>query len=704
MPSSPPAPVPCRPWLSPALWFGCVLMAHAAFLSVGWRHEWLPGHEFRQTQTALSALFIQREATFTVAYPTPAFGKPWSVPLEFPLYQWSVVATSNLFDLPLVQAARTISALSFHLCLPALFLLLGFANVDVGRRWLALGFILSSPLYIFYSRAFLIESLALMLSLWFLVGFVGWLRSGRTGWLVLCIVLGSAAAVTKVTTLTIYLLGAAGVAGWLALRSWDRAHPNISAKILLKALLAVALPIGLGTAWVFYSDAIKAQNPGADFLLSTAARPFTLGAWSLRVAPSFWSTVFKHWNAVLLPWWGAALALLATLVAARRHLPLVGTLLALFIAAQLVFSNLYLLHDYYLYANGLLLLLAAGIGVAGLIADSPRLWLRVGGWLLASAIVVTQLSVYRRSFIPMQQLDIPGGGEHTQLLRTLTDPDDVIVVVGDDWSPVIPYYAERRALMLPVFRENDASYLAQAFANLAEERIGALVIKASSRAHKTILARAEQTFRILPIPVFSFKNDLIFYFHEDLQDRVDAHLAQVPLETFHDLRAVPPAPVPSPFALHELTVAALDDQSAFGSMTPRPSLLRTPLPKPAAAHVEGSLRFNAHAPTELVFPLQPGRRKLYLEYGLADQTYGHAEGPNTDGVQFVVLVRRPRRADRVLHDVHVDPHQNSAHRGPQVANVEFDAPFGAELVLQAMPGPSNNNAYDWSYWGRIELR
>ena len=34
----------------------------------GWRHVDLAGHEFRQTQTAISALFIQQENNFALAY------------------------------------------------------------------------------------------------------------------------------------------------------------------------------------------------------------------------------------------------------------------------------------------------------------------------------------------------------------------------------------------------------------------------------------------------------------------------------------------------------------------------------------------------------------------------------------------------------------------------------------------------------------
>ena len=64
---------------------------HLWGVSVGWQSKALPGVEFRQAQTAHSTFWIEATHDFSPAYPTPVLGKPWSVPMEFPLYQWTVV-------------------------------------------------------------------------------------------------------------------------------------------------------------------------------------------------------------------------------------------------------------------------------------------------------------------------------------------------------------------------------------------------------------------------------------------------------------------------------------------------------------------------------------------------------------------------------------------------------------------------------------
>ncbi len=117
--------------------------------SVGWGNGNLRGHEFRQAQTALSTYFIQRENNFSLAYPTPVLGKPWSIPMEFPLCQWTVDGLSNVRGIALTPAARLVGLLCFYLTLPAVFFMLGQWQLPASRRWLILGLIVSSPMYIF---------------------------------------------------------------------------------------------------------------------------------------------------------------------------------------------------------------------------------------------------------------------------------------------------------------------------------------------------------------------------------------------------------------------------------------------------------------------------------------------------------------------------------------------------------------------------
>ena len=179
----------------------CGLTAFALWgIAGGWRNRSLPGNAFRQTQTAITALFVQREHNFSLAYPTPVLGKPWSVPFEFPLYQWTVAVVSDTTGLGLIKCGRLVSAVCFFLGLPALWLLLGRMGLPWVRRAVAMGMVLTCPLLIFYARAFLIETMALMFALWFLAAFVAAVEKRSIGWLVVANVAGMGAGLVTVTT------------------------------------------------------------------------------------------------------------------------------------------------------------------------------------------------------------------------------------------------------------------------------------------------------------------------------------------------------------------------------------------------------------------------------------------------------------------------------------------------------------------------
>jgi hypothetical protein len=92
--------------------------------------------------------------------------------------------------------------------LPAVFLLLARWRVPVGHRWLVLAVVLTCPFYIFYARAFLIETMALMFALWFWVAFERAVAGRSRAWLAVAAIAGIGAGLVKVTTFLLYLLPA----------------------------------------------------------------------------------------------------------------------------------------------------------------------------------------------------------------------------------------------------------------------------------------------------------------------------------------------------------------------------------------------------------------------------------------------------------------------------------------------------------------
>lgn len=73
-------------------------------------------YSFRQTQTALTAYWFVKNG-FSLAYETPVGGPPWSIPFEFPVYQYIVALASQITNNSLDATGRAVSFLFLVLCL-----------------------------------------------------------------------------------------------------------------------------------------------------------------------------------------------------------------------------------------------------------------------------------------------------------------------------------------------------------------------------------------------------------------------------------------------------------------------------------------------------------------------------------------------------------------------------------------------------------
>jgi hypothetical protein len=344
-------------------------------LTRGWNASLRDGHEFRQYQTALTAFYFKKDG-LRLDYETPALGPPWSIPLEFPLYQAVVAKLSNLSGQPLEQAGRLTSVFFFYATLPAIWLLLRRRLSDVFERLLVLTPVLLCPVLMFYSRTFMIESTALCLTVWFLVFFELILDRPGSGSLLAGWLLGALAALTKVTTFAAaWIFLAALVIERILTRhrdgqSWGRATV-LTAGL---ALLAVSVPLAAGTAWVVYSDHLKESHPYARMLTSTSLRTFNLGTFAQRATYAWWREIgqISVKQVLALPGFLTLLGGICIVAAPYRRLALICTVS--YAGGFLLFANLYYVHDYYFYASALFLLMAFGIVSAGLLRSRWIPW------------------------------------------------------------------------------------------------------------------------------------------------------------------------------------------------------------------------------------------------------------------------------------------------------------------------------------------
>ena len=439
-------------WTEPVAWICLGLLILCFYSNPPARHFMSP---FREGQTALLADQLARGQdgegwAAWLATPTPVFGYPWELPMEFPLFQRSVAALRSTTGLPLDFLGRVANAL---FTVGAFVLAASFGRrVGISRSRARLLVLLGllSPLYFGYGGAFMIEGCALffvMLWLWAIVRC--WETDSVWPWL-LATVSSTIAGLVKPTT---WVPAAIGISVMVLFASVGRGRvekPRRPWQRILGTLLIMGFTVLLVKSWVDYSDVVKARNPLAAGLVSSNLNDWNYGTWAQKSSPSVWALISGKTlvltfglAGLVLPfaavwwWWPARRSF-----AASEHGRILCAALAAATSAPLVFTNLHLQHDYYQFANGLYLWVAVALGVAWMEATGrSALADRMLAVALASCVLTTAGYLLFR-----QSLRDPADEAVLAALAKLP-PGRPVAYLGFDYSGKLPFYSARPALM-----------------------------------------------------------------------------------------------------------------------------------------------------------------------------------------------------------------------------------------------------------------
>lgn len=675
--------------------FALVALLALALLTQSWHASLLDRYEFRQLQTALSTWWIAHEG-WQLDYLTPLFGPPWSVPMEFPVYQLIVAACHQVTGLPLEQSGRLVGIVMLFACLPALHDLLSLAGLPPSRRLIVHALVLTAPVYLFYARTFMIETTALCFCVWFLALYRRSLESPHWGWVAATTAAAVLAALAKITTFLVFGLPGLALAVAAFRRSRNAPRPGgAAARWLLVSLIPAAISLGLAWWWVRHGDAVKDSNPFTGFLTARELKTWNFGPWSLRTDWSFWVHLQENIVGYNLAEGAIAIALLCVPFAPARSRWMGAAGVLGFCSGPLVFANLYHLHDYYYAANSLLLLAAAGLMLAAA-WDDPRLP-RGTNWLALGLVLAFQLHAYYRGYYSHHRHPAPAPPALAAAIRDTVPADGVVLIYGADWDPLLPYYFQRRAVMVPGERENETAVLEQVLARLPPRRIAAMVIHGDKlRARPDFVAERAERFGLSPRPAARGEQDDLY---------LPASTNSVLLAA---LAARPATPAPPPLRppdnafptdlKTDLPVAA--DLAIF---SPAPAVVRSRYGV-SRAELAGRPILNAHAPSELVFRPAAGARHLRAEAGLPDGAFAPGRDAITDGITIEIIATAPGGPGQQLYHRRLDPAQVAADRGPQTIELDLPQPFSGELICRLGNGPAGNPTNDWAYWRGIEIR
>ncbi len=149
-------------------------------------------------------------------------------------------------------------------------------------------------------------------------------------------------------------------------------------------------------------------------------------------------------------------------------------------ASWLSFPRLYQIHDYYAYAMAPLLIAALSLALQHLSALRQWQWLPV----VASSIVAGfQWNHFFTNFQESMQIRSNGRSVLNGFLKEVTHPEDVIIVIGADWSAIVPYHTQRRTLMLKRKIHEEPDTLKRILNSLQNHSVARLIGDEASTRH-----------------------------------------------------------------------------------------------------------------------------------------------------------------------------------------------------------------------------
>ena len=300
----------------------------------------------------------------------------------------------------------------------------------------------ASPLAIEWSRAALIEYLALALAIGFALAGLRWRERQGTWWFVAALVIGCLATMVKITTAAFWIAPFALLGVW-------RDDAPATARSRIGAWTLTVVPLVAGLAWTRWADAIKAASDATAWLTSTALTSWNFGTVAQRLEPDQWEHVVAN---VIYLGGGIALPLLAIpilIFAVERRQLRFWTWIAVTLAGPVVvFFNLYYVHDYYSTAVTASVAALVGVGFAALAAMrslGARLLIVVAA---AASVAVWMLNAtyWTRTFETAPDPDgvLPLAAQ----ISRETTPEQYVAIIGRDWSPSVLYYANRWGWMI----------------------------------------------------------------------------------------------------------------------------------------------------------------------------------------------------------------------------------------------------------------
>ncbi len=434
---------------------------------------------FRQTQTALTTFWFIKEG-FKFAYETPVAGAPWSLPFEFPIYQTLVALIAKVSGFDLGKTGRIVSFIFLVLCLFPVKAICRSLQLPPRTFYIFAGLLFSSPLYLFWGRTFMIETVAVFFTVAAVKYFLDFLETGQQKHALYFIALISLSILQKATTGLPVLSVMALVFLFYEINRHAGLLKAISVRNVVLCFFLFALPIVVGFAWTYYTDIIKVHNEFGSGLTSSALSKWNWGTLSQRFSKSLyteviWSRIIKGNLSGAI---GVAIILCALLLVRNMRVRLVVlTSCALGLLPLFIFTNLHLIHTYYQSASVIFIIFALAVALSECCEDRLS-----GAWTLGlfAALLINNYSIFAQGYGESLRQKIYLSNSRDLLvastLKNNMNEGEAFTLFGNDWNSSIAYYAEHKSFTVPDQFKNLDKVIDTPQAYLGDSPLGAVVV------------------------------------------------------------------------------------------------------------------------------------------------------------------------------------------------------------------------------------
>ena len=405
-------------------------------------------HNFRITQTASTAFWFVQEG-FRLDYQTPVVVKPWSIPFEFPIYQYLTALLSLLGGLSIEVSGRIISILSIigTLCMAYKCIQLFFNKEDSIFITKVLTIIyLSMPCVLHFGRTVLIESTALFFTVAQLYYFLK-IQQKQTSLSTYLsyLIFGCCAILQKSTTFLPILLVEAIITLYTIFKYNERIFSKRNIVLFTLSLLIVIV----GFIWVKYSDSVKMNNDFGKRLTSEALKKWNFGSFEQKTNIKTYLLIFKR---IFFENSGKGVGFFLLLITpflvdneTRKKIILLLVIGALHF---LIFTNLHWVHNYY--QLSLFIYIACGYTLVIFSLFNKNNKIKI----VALALFVAFISINYVRYFRYYDEDYSEKTAYQDTkyiighyIKENYSDDSEILAFGMDWNPAVAYHSQKKAFI-----------------------------------------------------------------------------------------------------------------------------------------------------------------------------------------------------------------------------------------------------------------